>query len=145
MSVSKSVAIVVKMVGGMNKAEKKECADLLGSMLGMKKGKGNSQPFWIKKIDGIDASQTGPYAIEGKWLRDTVSLEPGELCVIGIKYPAEDRRYSICTQDGGSSVSYNSGAVTLDFDNAREIETFTTFSDCLAKVKTLTPSVSKAA
>jgi len=143
-AISKSVAIVVKMVGGMSKSEKRECSDILGPILGMKKGKGNTQPYWIKKVDSIDSTQTGPYAMDGKWLRDTTNLNPGEYCVIGIKYPPEDKRYSICCQDPGSTLSYKAGSMNLEFENVAEIHTFTGFADCLTEMKSLVPP-SKAA
>ena len=144
MSVSKSVAMVVKIVGGMNKAEKKECSDLLAPILKMKKGKGSSQPYWIKKVDDVDPSQTGPYAINGQWLRDTGKMESGDICVIGIKYPQEDRRYAICTHQTGSSVSYEAGSMTLDFEDVAELNSYSAFADCLTKLQRLVPA-SKAA
>lgn len=135
---SKSIAMIVKMVGGMNKTEKKELGELIGPMLGMKKGRGGNTPFWIKKVQSVDEGQKGPYALEGNFIRDTkANLEDGEYVVIGVKWP--ERRYALCCEDVGETFELESGGTVHKFDDVSPVGVYEKFAECLEKAKSHVP------
>jgi len=134
MATSKSVAIILKMVGSMSKLEKKELKEYMVPILGIRKS-ASSNPYWIKQVAGIDPMQKGPYQLVGDFLRDTKGLPSStDPLVIAVKFP--DRKYVAAIVSAGDTVKIVSGTQTYEFDDVKSLHESDRFADVLDYVTT---------
>lgn len=157
MTTHASVEVVMKLFRAMSAEEKRETVLEIGNVCeteglaamwttpsgasatsGAKGGKrrGRSAPYWIRRVDGIDASAKGMDKLRGAWAKEG-EFEEGEVYLVGLR--GDEKKYFVCLGSASSRLTFPiwGGKDSANVDGLLANASCDTFNDAVREIEHL--------
>lgn len=157
MTTHASVEVVMKLFRVMSDEEKRATVLEIGSVCeaegltalwatpsgasatsGAKGGKrrGRSAPYWIRRVDGIDASAKGMDKLRGAWAKEG-EFEDGKIYLVGVR--GDEKKYFVCIGSASSRLTFGiwGGKDSANVDGLLANASCDTFNDCVREIEHL--------